>query len=68
MENLDIRLMVSESGMTYRDIARAMGIGANYLSRIMRKPLSQYHRERILKAIGDLKETDWSGDADGKRV
>lgn len=55
MENIDIRLAVSESSLKYRDIAKVMGVGANYLSRIMRKPLSQYHRERILQAIEELK-------------
>ena len=54
MQNLSIRLIVSESGLKYCDIAREMGIGANYLSRIMRKPLSPEHRSRILNAIDQL--------------
>ena len=62
MENLDIRLAVSESGMKYRDIAKVMGVGANYLSRIMRRPLTEYQRERILQAIRSMKDSEGQGD------
>ena len=35
MKNIDIRLMVSESGVHYTDIAKKMGIGRVWLSKLM---------------------------------
>ena len=54
VENLDIRLLVRDSGLTYRQIAKALGITHWYLSRLMGKPLSVKNRIRILAAIGEL--------------
>lgn len=54
MENLDIRLLVRDSGLTYRQIAKALGITHWYLSKLMGKPLSVKNRIRILDAIGEL--------------
>lgn len=62
LENIDIRLVMSECGFKYRDLAKVMGVGANYLSRIMRNPLSNYHREKILQAIEKLKDNERQGD------
>lgn len=62
MENLEIRLLVSEAGLHYRDIAKTMGISPIYLSRILRKPLSDYHRKKILEAVNKMMGEDWSGD------
>ena len=58
MENLDIRLLVKESGLTYRAIAKEMGIHYGSLSRLMRKPLSPENRIRILTAIDRLREME----------
>lgn len=55
MENLDIRILVSKSGLHYKEIAFEMGITDKYLSRLMGKPLSEKMRYRILKAIDVLK-------------
>ena len=55
MRNLDIRVMVSESGLKYTDIARQMGISRQYLSLLMRYDLTIPNREKILKAISELK-------------
>lgn len=54
MENLDIRLLVRDSGLTYRQIAKTLGITHWYLSKLMGKPLSVKNRIRILDAIGEL--------------
>ncbi len=55
MENLDIRVMVTRLGLTYKEIAQEIGISRYYLSRIMRKPLSPENSIRILTAIDRLK-------------
>ena len=54
MENLDIRLLVKDNGLTYRKIAQTIGITHWYLSKLMSKPLSVKNRIRILDAIGEL--------------
>ena len=56
MRNLDIRVMVSESGLLYQDIAKKMGISRVWLSNLMRHDLSPENRNKILKAIRELKE------------
>ena len=54
MRNLDIRVMVSESGLKYTDIARQMGISRQYLSLLMRYDLTPENRSKILRAIREL--------------
>lgn len=56
MRNLDIRVMVSDSGLKYTDIAKQMGISRQYLSLLMRYDLTTENRKRILRAIGELKK------------
>lgn len=56
MENLEIRLMIAESGLKYKDIAKKIGICISHMSRIMSAPLSQRNRVRIINAIEELKE------------
>lgn len=55
MENIDIRLMVAELGLKYRDIAEEMNISPTWLSALMRKPLSEHDRVRIIGAIDRLR-------------
>lgn len=55
VENLDIRIMVAELGLKYKDIAREMGIHPPWLCRLMKKPLSLKDRVRIIDAIERLK-------------
>ena len=54
VENLDIRLLVKDNGLTYRKIAKTIGITSWHLSHLMSKPLSVKNRIRILAAIGEL--------------
>ena len=58
MNNLDIRLLVSEKKLTFKAIAEEMGVGRTYLSRIMGKKLSVKNKLLILEAINKLKKTD----------
>lgn len=55
MRNLDIRVMVSESGLRYTEIAKQMGISRVWLSNLMRYDLTTDNREKILRAIRELK-------------
>lgn len=58
MKNLDIRLLVGEKGLHYKDIAEKMGILNTSLSRMMRKDLTPAQRERILSAIQEMEKAE----------
>lgn len=62
MENLDIRILVSEKGLKYKDIADEMNVGREWLSRLMRKKLTTENRIRILKAITNLEKGETDGE------
>lgn len=51
MENKSIRKKVFDSELTYRKIAKAMNCRAEYLSRLLSKPLSEKNRKKVLDAI-----------------
>lgn len=55
MENIDIRILVSDSGLTYKDIAKEIGIHRGSLSRLMSRQLSPENRIRIVTAIDRIK-------------
>ncbi len=55
MKNLDIRLLVKDSGITYREIAEHLDITQEWLSRLMAKKLSDKNHARILKAIEEIR-------------
>ncbi len=55
VENLGIRILVSESKLKYKDIAHKMGITPEWLSRLMRKDLEPEMREKILQAVSELR-------------
>ena len=55
MRNLDIRVMVSESGLKYTDIAKQIGISRVWLSTLMRYDLTPENKNRIMGAIVSLK-------------
>ena len=56
MENLDIRVRVYDSGITYRQIAKKIGLTPEHLSHVMRFPLKKSDRKRITDAINELEE------------
>ena len=55
MENIDIRIMISESKVHCKQIAKIMNICPEYLSRLMAEPLSMKNKIRIVEAIEELK-------------
>lgn len=65
IENLSIRVQVRQSGLTYRQIAKEMGITYTYLSRLMRTELSARNKLRILSAISVLQDR---GQVDDRNV
>lgn len=54
MKNLDIRMLVSENGLKYKDIAKSLGISREWLCRLMRSDLSVDNKVRIMGAIERL--------------
>ena len=56
MKNIEIRMLVSENNMTFKEIAEAMGVSRVYLSRIMGKELTVNNRLRICSAIARIKD------------
>lgn len=56
IQNIDVRSLVYDSGIHYKEIAHEIGIGDKYLSRLMRKPLSDKMKKRIIEAIEALKQ------------
>lgn len=55
MKNLDIRIAVKESGLTYKAIAKEIGVTPEWLCRLMRADLSPENQIRIMTAIDRLK-------------
>ena len=55
MENLDVRILVAENHIRYKDIAERMGISPVWLSTQLRYELSLVTKERIIQAIEELK-------------
>ena len=56
MENLDIRMMVSSLHIKYKDIAKQMGVSRVWLSTLMRHELTKENKDRVMKAIMELKD------------
>ena len=54
LKNLDIRMIVSEKGLKYKDIADEMNISPEWLSRLMRNTLTIDNKVRIMGAIEKL--------------
>lgn len=54
MNNLDIRMLVSENGLKYKDIAKELNISREWLSRLMKDDLTIDNKVRIMGAIERL--------------
>lgn len=66
MKNIDIRLIVSDKGLTYKKLAAEMGISHEHLSRVMSKELKPNMRTRILNAINELISREMKPEASGE--
>lgn len=56
MKNLDVRMMVSENGLKYKDVAAEMNISPEWLSRLLRNELTPENKIRVMRAIDSLLE------------
>lgn len=54
MKNLDIRMIVSENGLQYKDIAHELNVTPEWLSRLMKNTLTTDNKVRIMQAIERL--------------
>jgi len=54
VNNLDIRMLVSENGLKYKDIAKELNISREWLSRLMKDDLTIDNKVRIMGAIERL--------------
>lgn len=52
--NEDVREVVRASGVTYRQIAKHIGIRADTLNDELAAPLTEWNRNRILKAVEEI--------------
>ena len=56
MKNLDIRVLVSNKNLKYKDIADEMNISAEWLSKLLRNELTIDNKVRIMGAIERLEK------------
>lgn len=51
MVNRDLRLLIFDKELTFKQVAQGCGISREYLSRLMQKPVSEKNRRKILDGI-----------------
>ena len=56
MENISVRIKLTESGMKQWQLARLLGISESQLSRKLRTELPQEEQDRIIEIIQNRKE------------
>lgn len=54
MKNLDIRMMVSENGLKYKDVAAEMNVSPEWLSRLLKNDLTPENKIRVMRAVERL--------------
>ena len=54
MANEDIKKLIKKHRLFRYEVAEAMGISEGYLSTLLRKPLSEEMRARVIEAINKL--------------
>ncbi|MGN0318299.1 MAG: helix-turn-helix domain-containing protein [Lachnospira sp.] len=54
MANEDIKKLIKKHRLFRYEVAEAMGISEGYLSTLLRKPLTEEMRTRVLEAINKL--------------
>lgn len=55
LENVGVRMLVAESRLKYKDIAKYIGVTPEHLSKCMRYKLKPQMYMRIMTAIHDLR-------------
>lgn len=55
MNNLDVRIFIKDSGLLFKEVAEQMGVSRVYLSRVLKNELKPEMRDRILKAVNELR-------------
>lgn len=60
MINADIRQKIFESELTHKEVAAAVGVSHEHLSRLLAQPLSDQNRDRILAAIDRIRQSKTS--------
>ena len=55
MKNLEIRMMVSENGLRYKDVAKEIGISREWLSRLLKDEMTPENKDRVIRAVLKLK-------------
>lgn len=58
MANEDIKQLIKKHRLFRYEVADAMGISEGYLSTLLRKPLTEEMRTRVLEAINKLTEKE----------
>jgi len=53
-ENIDIRDAIKAYGFTFEAVAKKMGVTRQYLSKLLRAPLTDKQRVRVVLAIRSL--------------
>lgn len=56
MQNLDIRILISDYNLKHKDVADEMNISRQHLSRLLRNELTAKNRLRVMAAISKLIE------------
>ena len=58
MANEDLKQLIKKHRLFRYEIADAMGISEGYLATILRKPLSEEQKQKVLEAITKLSEEE----------
>lgn len=58
LANTDIKQLITKHRLFRYEVAEAMGISEGYLSTLLRKPLSEEMRARVIEAINKLSEQE----------
>ena len=62
MANEDIKNLIKKKRLFQYEVADAMGISEGYLTTILRRPLSDERRKKVLTAITKLTEEETRND------
>lgn len=55
MKNIEVRMMIQESGFKFYQVAAKLGISESYFSRLLRDDLLPDWKQRIIDAVTEMK-------------